>query len=145
MKVLCALFSVLFFTNAAVAEIVGLGRNVYDGDTFDIALPGRTVKIRICGIDAPESGQPGSNEAWSKLSAIVHGKTVSCVQVNSAPGTVCDGRSKATNRDRIVAQCFVEGQDIAAQLVKAGVACDWAKFSGGHYGSLPNARVCNRD
>jgi endonuclease YncB( thermonuclease family) len=47
------------------------------------------VKIRICGIDAPESGQPGSREAWEKLLKIVHGKTVTCVQVNSRPpGTV---------------------------------------------------------
>lgn len=140
MKGLCVLFIVLFSANVAAAEIVGQGRNIVDGDTFDMTTSDRIVKVRICGIDAPESGEPGSKEAWAKLSALVHGKTVSCVQVNRAPGTVCDGRSKATNRDRIVAQCFVAGQDIAVELVKSGVACDWPKFSGGHYQRAAGAR-----
>jgi len=145
MKVLWLFFTIFFSANVVAAEIVGQGRYVADGDTFDMALPDHIVKVRICGIDAPESGEPGSKEAWSKLSALVHGKTVSCVQVNSAPGTVCDGRSKTTNRDRIVAQCFVDGRDIASDLVQAGVACDWPKFSGGHYQRVPGARICSRN
>ena len=145
MKAAFIVFSVLISTAAGAAEIVGQGRNVVDGDTFDMTTSNRIVKVRICGIDAPESGEPGSKEAWSKLSNLVHQKTVNCVQVNSGPGTVCDGRSKPTNRDRIVAQCFVEGKDIAAELVKSGVACDWPKFSGGHYGRLAGAQVCVRN
>lgn len=144
-KATCVLFSILVSTAAGAAEIVGQGRNVYDGDTFDMTLSDRIVKVRICGIDAPESGEAGSKEAWSKLSGLVHQKTVSCVQVNSAPGTVCDGRSRATNRDRIVAQCFVNGLDVAAELVQSGVACDWPKFSGGHYQRLPGAQACVRN
>lgn len=139
------LFFLIAMPVGAAADIVGQGRNVMDGDTFDMRLPSGIVKVRICGIDAPESGDPGSKEAWAKLSELVHGKTVSCVQVNAAPGTVCDGRSKATNRDRIVAQCFVEGRDIAAELVRSGVACDWTKFSGGHYQRAAGGRVCSRD
>lgn len=144
MRLLWLLF-VISFPAAAAAEIVGQGRNVMDGDTFDMSLPGRVVKVRICGIDAPESGELGSKEAWAKLSSLVHGKTVRCVQVNAAPGTVCDGRSRPTNRDRIVAQCFVDGQDIAAELVRSGAACDWPKFSGGHYQRVAGTPVCTRN
>ncbi len=139
------LLTVFFSTNVVAAEIVGQGRYVVDGDTFDLASPNGVISIRICGIDAPESGEPGSKEAWSKLSELVHGKTVRCVQVNSAPGTVCDGRSRATSRNRIVAQCFVDDRDIAVELLKAGVACDWLKFSGGHYQRVLGARVCSRE
>jgi hypothetical protein len=78
--------------------MIGQGKYVPDGD------------IRICG-DAPESGQPGLREAWKKLSELVYGKTVSCVQVNQPPGTVCDRHSKPANRDRVVAQCVVDGRD----------------------------------
>jgi endonuclease YncB( thermonuclease family) len=139
------LFFFLFVSGAvSAAEMVGQGRYVADGDTFDLSVSGRILKVRICGIDAPKSGEPGSKEAWAKLSELVHGKTVSCIQVNSPPGTVCDGRSKSKNRDRIVAQCFVNGRDIAADLVQAGVACDWPKFSGGHYQRVPGARACTR-
>jgi micrococcal nuclease len=35
--------------------------------------------------------------------------------------------------DRIVAQCFVGDLDIAMEMVSAGQAKDWPKFSGGYY------------
>ncbi|BAC46531.1 blr1266 [Bradyrhizobium diazoefficiens USDA 110] len=131
--------------NLAFAEIVGDGRNVIDGDTFEIALPSHSVKIRICGIDAPESGEPGSREAWAQLSKLVYQKTVRCIQVNHPPGTVCDGRSKSKNRDRIVAQCFADGLDIGAEMVRSGHACDWRKFDGGYYQRITGGKVCQRN
>ncbi|WP_410052515.1 thermonuclease family protein [Bradyrhizobium sp. SZCCHNS3053] len=140
------LFSVLLLAavsqGAAGAEMIGQGGYVTDGDTFELALPDHMVKIRICGIDAPESGEPGSREAWAALSAMVHRRPVRCVQVGQEPGTVCDHHSKPTNRDRIVAQCFVGDQDIAAALVRDGHACDWQKFSGGYYHRLTGGKVC---
>ena len=131
--------------SAAAQDIVGVGRNVNDGDTFEIAADGHITKIRLCGIDAPESYMPGSNEAWKKLSELVYGKAVKCTQVSRNAGTVCDGRSRPTNRDRIVAQCSVHGGDIAAILVLAGVACDWPKYSGGYYQRLAEGKACTRD
>ena len=73
-------------------------------------------------------------------SELVFRKTVRCIQVGQPPGTVCDKRSKPTNRDRIVAQCFVDNHDIAEPMVKGGYACDWVKFSGGHYSHHPAGR-----
>jgi endonuclease YncB( thermonuclease family) len=36
--------------------------------------------------------------------------------------------------DRVVAKCYLpDGRDIAAELVKLGLALDWPKFSGGVY------------
>jgi endonuclease YncB( thermonuclease family) len=67
-------------------------------------------------------------------------KRIVCVQVGD--GTICDGRSAPTNRGRIVAQCFVDKIDIAATLVSRGFACDWVKFSGGHYAHGGAARLC---
>ena len=65
------------------------------------------------------------------LSNMIEGKLVHCLQVGE--GTVCDGRSKPKSRDRIVAQCFLAKLDIALEMTKSGTACDWPKFSGGHY------------
>lgn len=45
--------------------------------------------------------------------------------------------------DRVVAQCFLpDGRDLAAELVRTGLALDWPKFSGGRYRHLeaPDAR-----
>ena len=62
---------------------------------------GAKVRVRICGIDAPERGQAGYGQAAGVLSSMIEGKTVHCLQVGE--GTVCDGRSRPTSRDRIVA------------------------------------------
>jgi micrococcal nuclease len=116
----------------ALADFIGTAAKIYDGDTF--ALCNETIcnKVRICGIDAPELGTNGSAQATAALDGLLKGRTVQCIQVGN--GTVCDGRSRPTNRDRIVAQCFVGSKDIARELVKGGFACDWVKFSGGAYG-----------
>jgi endonuclease YncB( thermonuclease family) len=62
---------------------------------------------------------------------MIEGKTVHCLQVGE--GTVCDGRSRPTSRDRIVAPRFLDRVDIAEQMTRSGTACDWPKFLGGRY------------
>jgi len=105
-----------------------VAQSVVDGDTLFV---GR-LKYRLCGIDAPERDEPGYREATNFLRKLVKGKTIKCTPVGQ--GTPCDGRSKPRSYDRIVAQCFVNGKDLAAEMVKAGHAHDWPKFSGGYYG-----------
>jgi endonuclease YncB( thermonuclease family) len=104
---------------------------VTDGDTFTISNDGQKVRVRFCGVDSPERRQPGYSEASEELGRLTKGKIVTCIQVGG--GTPCDGRSKATSRDRIVAQCFVDDRDIAMEMICSGNAKDWSKFSGGHY------------
>lgn len=127
---------------AAASGLVGKVVHVQDGDTFTIstAPEGRLVKVRFCGIDTPERGHQGYGEAKSALSRLSYRQQVRCVQVGQ--GTPCDGRSKPFSRDRTVAQCFLGDKDIAAEQVRAGHACDWSKFSSGHY--RVNAQTCVR-
>ena len=101
--------------------------SVVDGDTLYV---GR-LRYRLCGIDAPERGQPGSREATDYLRALTQAKTIICTPVGE--GTPCNGGSERQSHDRIVAQCFVGGRDIAAEMVREGHAQDWPEFSGGHY------------
>lgn len=121
-------------------ELTGSAGKVVDGDTFWLCDKAGCHKIRICGIDAPERGELGYQESGAALMALMKGKTVRCVQVGK--GTPCDNRSKPINRDRIVAQCFADGVDIAAPLVAQGHACDWMKFSGGIYSSGGDGEAC---
>jgi endonuclease YncB( thermonuclease family) len=107
--------------------IEGTVKNIVDGDTFDFS----GLRIRLCGIEAPEEGAHGSESAKEALTALVASKYVVCLPVGA--GSVCDGRSKQFNRNRVVAQCFLDDSDIAALMVKNGHACDWPKFSGGAY------------
>jgi len=101
--------------------IVGESR-VIDGDTLHIG----SAKIRLWGIDAPESQQTcdRSGKSWpcgvaakNALSERIAGKQVSC-------------REEATDRyDRIVAECFVEGQNLNDWLVANGWALAYRRYS----------------
>ena len=94
---------------------------VIDGDTIVIG----NSRIRLAGIDAPELEHPwGQKSKW----AVVR---------------LCKGQeitAKVTGElsyDRLVARCFLpDGRDIAAELVKVGLAIDWPKYSGGKYQHL---------
>jgi endonuclease YncB( thermonuclease family) len=130
-KLCAALVALMLTLPAMAADYLGKVTAVADGDTFTMESETGKVRVRICGIDAPERGQSGYGQAAGVLANLIEGKTVHCLQVGE--GTVCDGKSKPNNRDRIVAQCFLDKLDIAEEMAKSGTACDWPKFSGGHY------------
>jgi micrococcal nuclease len=135
-------FFVASITPSDAAEFVGLAKSAIDGDDIEVCADGGPcMDVRLCGIDAPEAECGHSyNDAREALRGLVVGKRVRCIQVGG--GTPCDGRSKPTNRGRIVAQCFIGNTDVAAVLVERGLACDWKRFSGGHYSRNGKGRLC---
>ncbi len=95
--------------------------HVIDGDTIVIS----GTKIRVAGIDAPELEHP-----WGKKSKFA--------LIKMCKGMVITAEIKEeVSYDRIVAKCTLpDGTDVAAELVKLGLALDWPKFSGGEYAHL---------
>ncbi|MEC3860368.1 thermonuclease family protein [Mesobacterium sp. TK19101] len=97
---------------------------VIDGDTLDVG----GTRVRLHGIDAPErdqmcggNGVPGWRcGAWvvGEVRARYQGQWAACVQ------TDYDQRY-----ERIVAKCFVDGQDIGQRLVRDGLAFAYRKYS----------------
>ena len=106
-------------------EIAGRA-SVVDGDTSEI----RGIRIRIGGIDAPESDQTCGrgdrsvylcgNASAAYLDRLLAGRTV-----------VCRGHDRSY--DRVVAACSVGGTDVGAAQVAAGWALDYARYSRGRY------------
>lgn len=118
----------VFYAQPALAQTIeGTVSRVIDGDTFAF----QAIRIRVCGIDAPDRGDRGYNEAKIALATMIEGRRLRCVPVGA--GSVCDGRSELFSLERVVAQCFIGGDDVAARMVESGHACDWVKFSGGTY------------
>ena len=113
-----------------------------DGDTIDICIGASCVRVRLCGIDAPERGEPGGAEATQALRTLVARETVRCVPVGQ--DTICDDRSRATNRGRLVAQCFLGEADIGGVMVEQRLACDWERFSGGYYSRTGSGQQCQK-
>lgn len=110
-------------TEISVVEIREIrGRAwVIDGDTLDIG----GTRIRLAGIDAPEMDHP-------------YGRTAKWALVNLCKGqeirAVFEGD---LSHDRTVATCYLpDGRDLSAEMVAAGMAIDWPKFSCGKHARL---------
>src|ERR1700758_2900361 len=73
-------FAALCATTAG-AQLSGRATVIDGDDIVLLAEGGRTTRIRLCGIDAPERECPGYNEATKELRALVEGKQVRCIQV----------------------------------------------------------------
>jgi endonuclease YncB( thermonuclease family) len=128
MRILVAALLVLASIGAASpADLIGQA-SVIDGDTLEI----HGNRIRLWGIDAPESSQLCRGEdslqyrcgakAANDLDAFINGRPVSCVPVS------------LDQYGRTVASCAVGGVDLGEWLVRNGYALDWPQYSKGKYG-----------
>jgi endonuclease YncB( thermonuclease family) len=101
-------------------QLVGTVTRVVDGDTFWISTAG--TSIRVWGLDAPETNQPGGARATAALTQLIAGQTLSC-------------RQRDIDRyGRIVGQCFLpDGRDITAAMIASGTATEYCRFSGNYY------------
>ncbi len=126
MQKLCILCAIVFATAAHAADIAGQA-SIIDGDTLEI----HGTRIRLWGIDAPESSQLCRNadsdlyhcgaKSANELDAFMARRPVSC----EAVGADVYGRT--------VARCSVDGVDLGDWLVRGGLALDWPKYSRGKY------------
>lgn len=102
--------------------VVLIGRAyVVDGDTLTI----QNTQVRLFGVDAPELDHPYGKNAKGALLSLCKGHDVRAeIIAQDAHG-------------RTVARCYLaDGRDLSAEMVKLGLAIDWAKFSNGQYRSL---------
>ena len=115
-----------------VATVEGPAR-VVDGDTLFVA----SVEVRLQGVAAPEHGrrtEPGGPEATAPLRSWAEGRTVRCL----LDGTTTWGRE--------VGACYVEGAELGAALIRAGLARDCPRYSRGRYAAAERAaRAEGRD
>lgn len=120
-------------TNAAAGQLVGRA-SVVDGDTIEI----RGERIRIYGIDAPESGQlctDGRGKAYRcgqtaalALDEIVRGMTVRC-----------DDRGRDRYR-RMIGVCRVGELDVGEAMVRSGMAIAYRRYSMDYVGAEVSAQ-----
>lgn len=112
-----------------IGEVV----KVSDGDTITVRINGREDRIRFCGVDAPEvshgnqPGQPLGNESRELLRSLI----------SAAGNQVIIAPAERDRYGRLVAEVFVsagkgteEEKLLSYELVKAGMAYHYAKYSG---------------
>lgn len=109
---------------AAAQSYVGKVTDVSDGDTLVIGNGGQVKVVQLSGIDAPELTQEYGVAARDFVKQITKGKKVTVEIVESK------------SKQSLVAQVKVDGKDLAAALVEAGLA--WS--SEGSAADLQNAQ-----
>jgi len=107
------LWSVPAFTQTRFAgRVVG----VTDGDTISVMRDGRSVRVRLEGIDCPERGQDFGQRAKQFTSEMAFGKDA-----------VVDVRD--VDRYGRLARVTVDGEDVSLALVRSGLAWHYTKYS----------------
>lgn len=88
-----------------------------DGDTIAVLHGGKTVEIRLDGVDCPEAGDDFGSKAKQFTSSLAFEKVV-------------EVRGKENDQyDRLVARVMVNGRDLSVALVEAGLAWHFLKYS----------------
>jgi endonuclease YncB( thermonuclease family) len=110
---------ILVPASAAAADNLAGQASVIDGDTLEI----HGTRIRLWGVDAPESSQLCRGEdslqyrcgakAANELDAFIAKRPVDCIPIS------------LDQYRRTVATCSVDGVDLADWLVRNGLALDW--------------------
>ena len=120
------LFFVLIFLHAcgsapAQYQSEGWGRvvSIIDGDTYDLLLEnGKSVRIRMHGIDAPERGMP-----YNKVSKEYLGKLCANARIRYV-------REDTDRYGRMVAKGYLEdGRNLEQEMVRAGMAWHYTRYS----------------
>lgn len=117
-------------------EVKGSAR-VVDGDTLHID----NVKVRMHGIDAPESDQTCTKDGkvWAcgksstqHLRDLIDGREVSC------------GWQEKDRYGRVVAVCRIGGSDLNAAQVAAGLAVAYRRYSKDYVALEEQARTAGK-
>ena len=106
--------------------------SVYDGDTLRLVRGNEELKVRFCGIDAPEKDQPLGIESRDYLRSLL----------DKGTGEIILVPIEKDRYGRTVAELFmpIGGEEellLNAEMVRAGLAWHYGKYSG----NCPNQDV----
>lgn len=114
MRALRSLFAcaLLAFCSAAWADFSGSVVGVIDGDTIDVLVENRPVRVRLAQIDAPERAQAFGTRSRQALSAMVFRQAVTVAEAGP------------DRYGRTLGAVFVAGVNVNAAMIDQGMA--WA-------------------
>jgi endonuclease YncB( thermonuclease family) len=129
---------VTLLAGPASAETLTGQATVIDADTVEI----HGERIRLLGIDAPESRQVCTNAAGAEYRCGQAAAFALADKIGRALVT-CEGRERDRYK-RLVATCFAAGVDLNAWLVEQGLAVAYRRYSKAYVSQEEAARSARR-
>ena len=120
---ICSCLAAAFLLPQGVRSDVSGRVVVIDGDTFDVG----GTRVRLFGIDAVENDQSCATQRGASWSC---GAWVTSVVTERFQNQTA--RCQTLDRDRynrVVARCYIDGMDVARQLVRDGLAFAYRRYS----------------
>ena len=112
------LITLCFLSCTTIEQHTGKVVKVIDGDTFDLLMDEKTIRVRMFGIDSPERGQAYNVKAKEFTASVIAGKEI---------------KVSIHNKDRygrFVCDVYLpDGTYVNAQIVKAGYAWHFIRYS----------------
>ena len=99
------------------AELTGMVVGISDGDTITVFVNKTPYKIRLAGIDAPESPQAFGQESKKHLSALVYKKPVTVLW------------DKKDRDGRTLGKVMIDGKDVCLEQIKAGLTWHYKRYA----------------
>jgi len=119
LKLLWVFLLLIFSAHSLQAGQVTAGKcvGVSDGDTIRVLCNRKEIIVRLEGIDCPERGQDFGTRAQQYTGALVFGRHVQVRVVTH------------DRYGRAVARVLVQGKDLSVELVRAGLAWHYTRYS----------------
>jgi endonuclease YncB( thermonuclease family) len=102
---------------AAGRVLEGRVTRVVDGDTIEVLVEKRPIRVRVAGIDTPERGQPWASRSKQALSERVFGKEVRVIEVT------------VDTYGRTVGEVYADNVCVGCGLVRDGHAWVYRRFT----------------
>ncbi|MFJ1291200.1 thermonuclease family protein [Paracoccus yeei] len=118
---------------ACLAALCLSGAIAIDGDTLRLDSPGKDLRLRLWGINAPEAKAPGGVEASRALARLVENRVLACDLMD------------VDRYGRPVVRCEAGGRDLACDMVRMGHAADWPLYSKGTYADCGDQALARHD
>lgn len=96
---------------------------VVDGDTVDINIDGQSVRVRLIGVNTPETVHPSKpvecfgKEASNYTNRMLHGKNIQ-LELDSSQDTF-------DNYNRLLAYVYIDGNNFNYMLIRNGYAYEY--------------------
>lgn len=111
------LFGLHCSDSASLNTLNGKAVTIIDGDTFEMLIDEKPVRVRLRAIDCPERMQHYYQQSKDGLSELIHNKTV---------------RVEVTGKDRfnrIIGDVYLNNSFVNATMIERGLAWHFVRYS----------------